>query len=143
MYTNSSSETIDVGKEIDYIRQYVDLQLLRLNRHTQVIFESQTDEEQIQIPPMILITFVENAFKYGTSSDEDCSIIIRIIVKEGILNFETHNAIMKNIQGKSSTIGIENCRKRLELLYPGRFSLDITKDTEKNTFKTRLIIRLR
>lgn len=143
MYTNSSSETIDVGKEIDYIRQYVDLQLLRLNRHTQVIFESQTDEEQIQIPPMILITFVENAFKYGTSSDEDCSIIIRIIVKEGILNFETHNTIMKNIQGKSSTIGIENCRKRLELLYPGRFSLDITKDTEKNTFKTRLIIRLR
>lgn len=47
------------------------------------------------IPPMILITFVENAFKYGTSSDIDCTVLIRIIVKNGQLLFETENTVMK------------------------------------------------
>ena len=69
MYAQTTSETIPVCNEIDYIRQYVDLQALRLNKHTHISFETQTDDDQAPIPPMILITFVENAFKYGTSSD--------------------------------------------------------------------------
>ena len=60
MYDNTSIEKIDINNEIEYIRQYVELQKLRLNHHTKVIFESRTDEELVLIPPMILITFVEN-----------------------------------------------------------------------------------
>ena len=123
MYAQTTSETIPVCNEIDYIRQYVDLQALRLNKHTHISFETQTDDDQAPIPPMILITFVENAFKYGTSSDIDCTVLIRIIVKNGQLLFET-----------------ENCRKRLELLYPGRFNL--TTVQENRQYKIRLTIRL-
>ena len=60
MYAQTTSETIPVCNEIDYIRQYVDLQALRLNKHTYISFETQTDDDQAPIPPMILITFVEN-----------------------------------------------------------------------------------
>ena len=140
MYSQTTAETIAISNEIDYIAQYIDLQLLRLNRHTRVTFEHHTDNGQIQIPPMILITFVENAFKYGTSSDEDCEIFIRITVKEGVLQFETENDIMKEKPTDDSAIGIENCRKRLELQYPGRFTLSVRH--ENNRFKIRLTIHL-
>lgn len=140
MYSQTNTETIPISSEIDYIRQYVDLQSLRLNQHTRVVLDTQTDNEQIQIPPMILITFVENAFKYGTSSDTDCTILIRIRIEEGYLLFETENAIMREKQGNTPAIGIENCRKRLELLYPGRFTLISAK--EGRQFKTHLTIQL-
>ena len=140
MYAQTTSETIPVCNEIDYIRQYVDLQALRLNNHTYISFETQTDDDQAPIPPMILITFVENAFKYGTSSDIDCTVLIRIIVKNGQLLFETENTVMKEKKEKTPAIGIENCRKRLELLYPGRFNL--TTVQENRQYKIRLTIRL-
>ncbi len=141
MYAQADSDTIPVGSELDYIHQYVDLQSLRLNRHTQVVLETQTDDEQILIPPMVLITFVENVFKYGTSSDKDCIIVIRIQVKEGQLSFETENSVMHEKQDDTPAIGIENCRRRLELLYPGRFTLQTRR--EGLLFKTKLTIQLK
>ena len=95
MYTQIHMETIPVGQEIEYIRQYVELQSLRLNRHTQVDLTVETDNEQTPVPPMILITFVENAFKYGTSSEVDCVIHIHIRLNKGSLYFETENQIMR------------------------------------------------
>ena len=142
MYDNTSVEKIDINNEIEYIRQYVELQKLRLNHHTKVIFESRTDEEHVLIPPMILITFVENAFKYGTSSSADCTILIRIIVEDGVLLFKTRNSIMKEKKEGESSIGIENCRKRLQLLYPGLFTLITEKDNNKQEFLTKLTIQL-
>ncbi len=139
--TNTNSLTIPIDSEIDYLRQYVDLQLLRLNHHTRVEFDVRAEEHDVQIPPMILITFVENAFKYGTSSDEDCLISIRIAVKDGTLRFEAGNDVMKTPPQNEPAIGIENCRKRLELLYPDRFVLDVTRGERK--FKVCLTIRLR
>ena len=142
MYDNTSVEKININNEIEYIRQYVELQKLRLNHHTKVIFESRTDEEHVLIPPMILITFVENAFKYGTSSSEDCTILIRIIVEDGVLLFKTRNSIMKEKKEGESSIGIENCRKRLQMLYPGLFTLITEKDNNKQEFLTKLTIQL-
>lgn len=141
MYTQANTEMIPINSEIDYIRQYVDLQSLRLNKHTHVVLEAQTDDEQIQIPPMILITFVENAFKYGTSSDTDCTILIRIHVRNNHLAFETENSLMREKQDDTSAIGIDNCRKRLELLYPGRFTL--TAQKEGLLFRAQLNVQLR
>lgn len=141
MYAHTTSLMIPISSEIDYIRQYVDLQSLRLNHHTRVEFDVRTDEHDVQIPPMILITFVENAFKYGTSSDEDCTISIRIAVKNGVLHFETENDVMKTPPQDEPAIGIENCRKRMELLYPGRFTLEISEHNRK--FRTSLTIQLR
>lgn len=142
MYHTASVEKIDVKSEIEYIRQYVELQQLRLNQHTKVIFESRTDQEYVTIPPMILITFVENAFKYGTSSSEDCTVLIRITVEDGTLFFQTCNAIMREKETDAPSIGIENCRKRLRLLYPERFTLLTEKNESKREFRTKLTIQL-
>ena len=129
MYAQTTSETIPVCNEIDYIRQYVDLQALRLNKHTHISFETQTDDDQAPIPPMILITFVENAFKYGTSSDIDCTVLIRIIVKNGQLLFETENTVMKE-KKKRPCYRYRKLPQGLELLYPDRFNLTTVQETD-------------
>ena len=139
---NTSADTIDLSSEIEYIRQYVDLQKLRLNHHTQVLFESHTDDDRLQIPPMLLITFIENAFKYGVSSVEECSIRIHINAERGRLLFETENDIRNKPTKNSTAVGLLNCRKRLELLYPDRFTLSIDEDKERKKFRVRLTIQL-
>lgn len=141
MYVQADTDKIPISNEIDYVHQYVDLQSLRLNKHTRVILKTQTDDEQILIPPMMLITFVENAFKYGISSDKDCTIFIHILVQKGCLLFETENLVMREKQADTPAIGIENCRRRLELLYPNRFTLQTQR--EGLLFKTKLIIQLK
>ncbi len=141
MYSQSGSELIPAERELEYIHQYVDLQQLRLNRHTQVELTLDVADRQVLIPPMILITFVENAFKYGTSSDTDCTVRIHIRVDENNLRLETENAVMRRREGESQGIGIANCRKRLELLYPGRY--DLQTGEADGRYRTLLNIRLR
>lgn len=141
MYSQSGSELIPAERELDYIRQYVDLQKLRLNRHTQVNLAIDMADKQVLIPPMILITFVENVFKYGTSSDTDCTVYIHICVDEDRLLLETENTVMRRREDGNQGIGIANCRKRLELLYPGRYELRVGESD--NQYKTYLTIRLK
>lgn len=141
MYSQSGSELIPAEREAEYIRQYVDLQQLRLNRHTKIELTLDVVDKQVLIPPMILITFVENAFKYGTSSDTDCTIRIRIRVDENCLQLETENAVMRRREDENKGIGIANCRKRLELLYPGLYDLQTGEVDGK--YRTFLNIRLR
>ena len=71
MYSQSGSELIPAERELEYIRQYVELQKLRLNEHTHVELEVEVADGQVLVPSMLLITFIENAFKYGTSSEVD------------------------------------------------------------------------
>ena len=97
---------------------------LILNHHTRVTLTAQTDNETTPVPSMIFITFVENAFKYGTSADTDCNIQINICLKNGLLSFDTVNNIIRHVDSEHEGIGIANCRKRLELLYPGRYELE-------------------
>ena len=79
---------------------------------------------------MLFITFVENAFKYGVSSEKDCTDRIGIRLREGVLEFRTENAVMRHREEKAPGIGIENCRKRLQLLYPERFELQTSGTAE-------------
>lgn len=141
MYSNSTRDKTSVGEEISYISEYIDLQLLRINEHTKVCFTHQEDEPTLEIAPMILITFVENAFKYGISSYIDSIIIISIRVEDGILSLMTENPVHK-VEGKPRQgIGISNCRKRLDLLYPQAYTLEIQESDER--YKSLLTIKLR
>ena len=140
MYSQGISETISIGQEMDYIQQYIDLQSLRLNHHTQVIFENKIENPSLPITPMILITFVENCFKYGSSPDKDCTIHIQASDQNNCLLFQTENKIMRESARDSSQVGIENCRKRLELIYPKRHRLTIQEDD--SLFKVKLEIQL-
>ena len=139
MYSNTEREKIPIIEEVNYINQYIDLQSLRLGSHNMVDFNSEIDDNSVLIPPMILITFVENAFKYGISSTKTSLIHISIVLKNGILTFTTTNDIFVYKQAPSG-IGIDNCRKRLNLLYPKRYSLDCQE--QDNIFYTKLIVEL-
>ena len=139
-YTQAREDMIPISQEMEYISQYVDLQKLRLNRHTQVDYVCEVDDENTLIPPMILITFIENAFKYGTSSEKDCTIKIIIKLSNGVLNFVTENAIMRKAENKGESIGLENSSKRLDLIYGERYSLDI--DNKDNIYRLQLTIRI-
>lgn len=140
MYAQSGAEFTSADRELDYIRQYIDLQRLRLNSHTQVDLTIEDENSQLLIPPMLLITFVENAFKYGTSSDKDCVIRIFIRVNAGRLLLETENHVMRRREDEQPGIGIVNCRKRLELLYPGRY--DLQAGESDGVYRVHLEIRV-
>ena len=105
MYAQTHSENIPIGQEIEYIRQYTDLQKLRLNHHTRVTLTAQTDNETTPVPSMIFITFVENAFKYGTSADTDSNIQINICLKNGLLSFDTVNTIIRHVDSEHEALG--------------------------------------
>ena len=140
MYSHATDDTISISEEVAYISAYIDLQSLRLNHHTKVIWESSIDDGTVQIPPMILITFVENAFKFGTSPQHDCEIAICVSLHEGLLRFEAVNDIMRSPDDEHTLVGLENCRLRLQLLYPQRFTL--TTAEEENKFKVNMTIQL-
>lgn len=141
MYSQNGSELIPAERELEYIRQYVELQKLRLNEHTHVELEVEVTDGQVLVPSMLLITFIENAFKYGTSSEVDCTVRICVRVDDHHLLFETENMVMRFREDGLRGIGIENCRKRLELLYPGRYGLKA--GAENGIYRVNLDIRLK
>ncbi len=141
-YTTANSDGVAIADEIGYINNYIDLQLIRLDNHTTVIRDFSVDDDTVCISPMIFLTFVENAFKYGASSSQNCNILIRLHLDKGVLFFETQNMIIKHSDEfrKDMPIGIDNCRSRLSGLYPGNYSLNI-KD-ENGLFNVELKINL-
>ncbi|MCD8317876.1 MAG: histidine kinase [Paraprevotella sp.] len=140
MYRNANSDYIPISQEIDYIGQYVELQSLRLSEQTQVTFRHETESPQKPIPPMLLITFIENAFKYGVSSGENGFIHIELMQKGDLVHFYIENRILIREVKDSKKMGIENSRKRLELLYPDKHDLKIT--AENDIFRVELTLNI-
>lgn len=139
-YDSTGQDFVDMDRELDYIGNFMDFQAMRCGGHTKVEWECEVDDHSARIPPMILITFVENAFKYGASPTKDCIIRIRTKVSEGRLLFETENRVMRRQESVKSGIGIENCRQRLSLLYPDRHVLEVSQ--ENDIYKVKLEIEL-
>ena len=142
MLFRSDRELVALDEETQYIRNYIDLQMLRLNEHTEVRWHADIDGGPAQIPPMLLLTFVENAFKYGASTSKDCLIEIDLTLSGGVLTLRTRNAVMKHADMFRTEVpaGIENCRGRLEALYPGKYSL-ATSDRDGH-FELDLTVKL-
>lgn len=140
-YTQVNLDMIPIGNEIKYIEDYISLQLLRLNSHTKVNWKYEIDDESVLIPPMVLITFVENAFKYGSSSTKDCNITIKAELKNRGLSFSVQNSIMRRDKSESEiSVGLNNCSARLNLIYPGRHILSVSECN--GMFKVSLKIKL-
>lgn len=127
IHTSSMRDMVPLSDEVDYIRQYVGLQSLRLNEMTSVSLDIETDDNSLMVPPMLLVTFVENCFKHGVSSVEKSRISVSLHERGGLLEFTTSNRIFP-VKRIGEHIGIDNCRKRLTLLYPGKHELLISDD---------------
>ncbi len=128
MYEYPDADKISVSREMEYVGNYIDFQSLRYGETTQVKWNYEIDDPSLEMPPMILVTFIENAFKYGASSSAECAIEASADVRDGRLHFEVSNMIVNRGQDEKVGIGIENCRSRLNLLCPGKYSLVTTED---------------
>ncbi len=127
IYETNENEVL-LEKEVDYLRTYIKLQEKRFapEDDIQISFEVNGPLSKLKIAPMVLIPFVENAFKYGISLEQSSFIHIRLNSTEGNIVFEVHNSI--NLLSKSqsgSGLGLKNTRKRLDLIYGNRFELAI------------------
>ena len=145
MYTNAEKNRVPLRSEIDYIRQYIELQKNRIDENRTHIYYSYSADESAKnakIAPMILITFIENALKYGASSHIESDIIISLKVNNDTLTLFTENhTVNPKPENKEPGIGISNCKKRLELLYPGKHNLEISNTN--GIFTVNLIIKLK
>lgn len=139
MYTVTTHDFVPLSDEIDYIRRYVELQSMRLNDMTKVDLKVDVRDLDLQVPPMLLVTFVENCFKHGVSSTEPSHLEIAITERDGTLRFGTRNRIFP-FRRVGEHSGIENCRRRLQLLYPARHTFEI--DSDGNIFNVNLSIQL-
>ena len=125
-------ETIDskvsIDKEFSYLESYIELQRLRFGNDIKIDFKHQLSSTPSSIEPMLLIPFVENAFKHGVGMVENPSIEIELNDDKKALFFSVVNKVSKQnseIKDESSGIGLANVRRRLELLYPDQHELNI------------------
>jgi hypothetical protein len=140
IHTSSNQDLVPLTEEAEYIKEYVEVQSLRLNEKTTVALSIDVRNEILMIPPMLLVTFVENCFKHGVSPVQKSCILISLSENEGNLLFATSNRIFP-VKRIGEHMGIENCRKRLELLYPGKYELSINSDND--IYNVSLQIRLK
>lgn len=139
LHTSTINDTMTLAEEARYISQYVGLQSLRLNEMTTVDIDIDIENDNIPIPPMLLITFVENCFKHGVSPVESGTIVITLRERNGVMTFSTRNRHYP-IEREGTRTGIENCRRRLDLLYPDRHALLTSRDDTH--FNVNLTINL-
>jgi LytS/YehU family sensor histidine kinase len=128
--TEASRDFVPMSKEVEYISNYIALQKTRLSDNVYFDFSVEGQPEQKLIAPLLLIPFIENAFKYGVNPDEDCAIDIHLLITGQELILDVHNKKVKlrAEHGESSKVGIENTRKRLNNLYAGKHLLQISED---------------
>lgn len=143
MLYETNEEKVSLEKEIDYLHSYIDLQQQRFGKKLTVNVTIDAVDGQYQIEPMLLVPFVENAFKHGTGLIEDSIIEINLSAQRNILQFTVRNKydpLSKDIKDTSSGIGLNNVMRRLNLLYANEHTLLITK--ENNWFVVSLQIKI-
>jgi Histidine kinase len=133
---------IALKKEIEYISNYIELQKARLGNTATINFECIGEPGSKDITPLILITYIENAFKYGVNPDvDDCVIGIKIdITVEGIQMQVSNKKVQRSAQLESTGIGIKNTAERLKHLYPNKHVVQINEN--ENTYSVMLSIEL-
>ncbi|MBO9202354.1 MULTISPECIES: sensor histidine kinase [Niastella] len=127
MLYESNEEKIAIAKEIEQIENYVSLQQLRFGEDVAISLEIQNDYPERMIEPMLLVPFIENAFKHGIGMVKDPFIHITLVVKEHQLDFRVvNNYNAANLsKDRHSGIGLNNVKNRLELLYANNYQLNI------------------
>lgn len=139
----SDEETVSLKKETEYLQSYIDLQRQRIGNKVRLKVRMEPGEEENVIAPMLLIPFIENAFKHGTSAINDPMIDIELYTSSNMLYFRVANKFNKNsdeIKDKTSGIGLQNVQRRLNLIYGNRYSL-LINDID-NWFTVSLQINL-
>ena len=143
MLYESDTPRVPLTREIEYLENYVDLQRLRLDEQLKVNFQVEGDCTGLLLEPMLLIPFVENAFKHGISYQHPAPIEMSLRVTNQQLFFRVRNRCFTapgNAQTSAGGLGLPNIARRLALLYPNRHTLQTGK--EGDYFTIELVLQL-
>lgn len=142
MIYESNEEKVPLKKEIEYLEDCILLNKLRYaEKEATVKFDYPYETDGIFIAPMLFIPFVENAFKHGVAIGQSSNIDILLSITNGELTFICTNADHSHVQkmnGDSSGVGLDNVKRRLQLLYPGKHRLLITKGDDQYKIELKI-----
>jgi LytS/YehU family sensor histidine kinase len=142
MFTKANQESVLLSEEITYLENYIDLEKMRLNEGAHIVFLKKGDFTGKKIAPMLLLPFVENAFKHGVENQLDNIFVeINLSLQDNTLYFQIENN--KQLGDKhplSNGAGLANVNKRFAIGYPNQHNIDMTETNEK--FSVKLWINL-
>lgn len=131
LYENSGP-TVALAKELDFLRHYLYLMRLRYTDNVLIEYSFPEDDGGIQVPPLLMATIAENAFKHGVSYKSESYIRLSVVLDSGKLIFRCANSLKTEADGRQDGgIGLDNIRKRLSLLYGENFVLHIDKSSSE------------
>ena len=142
MLYDSSQEFVPLEKEVDFVRNYVELMRIRMPAHVELKTEIQIEQPNIMIAPLLFISLVENAFKHGVSNSKPSFIHLEIMANKDRIQCLIKNSYFpKDEQDKSgSGIGLVNLKKQLDLLYPGNY--EFACEQHDNTYNCTLTLTI-
>ena len=141
MLYDATTDEVLLEKEIEYLKSFIELEKLRIRHKDFVELSISGNVEGRTIAPMLLIPFVENAFKHGSRNVTNPGIRINLSIGSPQIQFEVSNHVRKNAtitKDQIGGIGLTNIRRRLNLLYPGKHQLEISSD--EDLFNVQLIL---
>lgn len=144
LYDTQQGNTM-LSQEIDFVKDYISLMQLRLTDVVKVNFDVPSGLRDMPIAPMILVPFVENAFKHGVSATKQSHINITVRQDASILHLDVENSIINDNSislDTNSGIGLVNTKRRLDLLYPGKHKLEISEMNANNEYTVHLMLDL-
>jgi LytS/YehU family sensor histidine kinase len=125
---DSATDKIPLSQDLEYISNYIDLQQLRLSKNITIQYDVTGPVNGLSIAPLLLITFIENAFKHGISYTAPSEIKIAIAITGNELSLTVGNAITQTRRDSTGGVGLINARRRLDVIYPGRHLLDVVEN---------------
>lgn len=140
MIYESNDSWVALAKEVEYLQSYIELQKLRFKDGASVELTLNGEIDGQHVVPLILISFVENAFKHGVANDPKDPIRINIIANQKILHFSITNKKNKTNKDAMGGVGLNNVERRLQLLYPDRYKLNIVNSATHYTSELMLDI---
>ena len=138
---DSSENKVELAKDIQYINNYIDLQRMRLSAKITIQYVVKGRLEGHMIAPLLLIAFIENAFKHGISYTNASVINIEIHVFEETLTLLISNPVVERNSFVPGGLGLKNATRRLDLLYHGKYLLDIQHNDYRHSVNLKLNLK--
>jgi LytS/YehU family sensor histidine kinase len=141
MIYESNEEMVQLQHELQYLRDYIDIQRLRLPAGIQVDYTECGVPDGLWIEPMLLIPFVENAFKHGISYTDHSFISITVTIEQTIVRLLVKNSLFPQRVSEQGGIGLQNVLKRLDLLYTNKHEITVTETENQFIADLKIVLK--
>ncbi len=136
----SKMKEVNLEEELQLIKAYIELEKLRLTKNCELITTFEPINERLKIAPLLFLPFIENAFKHGTHPVQKSFVHLSITSTENKVHFEVSNSIIHNKKVVKTNIGLENTKRRLDIIYPKQHDLKISETDDR--YIVNLIIEI-